>query len=313
MTLKEKLHAIGIIPVIAIDDVEDALPLAEALINGGLPAAEVTFRTACAKEVICRMAQAYPELLVGAGTVLTCEQVDDAIEAGAKFIVSPGLNPKIVRYCQEKGIEIIPGVSNASEIEQALQLNLSVVKFFPAEPLGGLKMIKALAGPYKQLQFMPTGGINPTNVKEYLQAKEILCCGGTWMVDATALKSKNFKKIEELTKAALRRVLDLKLVHVGVNKEDSKEAFEDLLGLHSRETSVSYFIGETIEIMKEERGTHGHIAYSTNNVDRCKYHYEAKGYLFDERYTTYDTQGKCTNAYLKEEIGGFRIHFIRED
>lgn len=311
--LKEKLHAIGIIPVIAIEDVEDALPLANALIKGGLPAAEVTFRTDCAKEVIERMSQAYPDLLVGAGTVLTCRQVDDAIEAGAKFIVSPGLNPEIVKYCQSKGIEIIPGISNASEIEQALSLGLSVVKFFPAEPLGGLKMIKALAGPYKQLQFMPTGGINPKNVKEYLQANEILCCGGTWMVDAKALKNKDFKKIEQLTKEALQTMLDLKLVHVGVNKEEAKEAFEDLLGLHARETNVSYFVGNTIEIMKEDRGTHGHIAYSTNNVDRCKYFYEAKGYTFDEAYTAYDLQGKCTNAYLKEEIGGFRIHFIKED
>ncbi|MBQ4564464.1 MAG: bifunctional 4-hydroxy-2-oxoglutarate aldolase/2-dehydro-3-deoxy-phosphogluconate aldolase, partial [Lachnospiraceae bacterium] len=159
MVLKE-IEKIGIIPVVVLDRVEDAIPLGKALIEGGLPCAEVTFRTEAAEECIRVMSETFPDLLVGAGTVLTTDQVDRAVAAGAKFIVSPGLNPRIVKYCVEKGIVIVPGCANPSDIEQALENGLEVVKFFPAEAIGGLKMIKAMAAPYVGVKFMPTGGIN---------------------------------------------------------------------------------------------------------------------------------------------------------
>lgn len=202
----EKIKEIGIVPVIVLEDAKDALPLAEALTEGGLPCAEVTFRTAAAEDSIRAISQAYPEMLVGAGTVLTTEQVDRAVAAGAKFIVSPGFNPRIVQYCQEKGVPITPGCSSPTDIEQALEHGLKVVKFFPAEQLGGLAMIKALAGPYVDVSFMPTGGINAGNVKDYLAYNRILACGGSWMVKGDLIKAGDFQRITELVKEAKQLV-----------------------------------------------------------------------------------------------------------
>lgn len=202
----EQIQKIGIVPVVVLEDAKDAEPLAKALVEGGLPCAEVTFRTAAAEEAIRIMTEKYPEMLVGAGTVLTTEQVDKAVAAGAKFIVSPGKNAKIVKYCVDKNILITPGCVTPSEIEQALEFGLEVVKFFPAEPSGGLKMIKALAAPYVELKFMPTGGIDASNVKEYLAYNKILACGGSWMVKGDLVKAGDFAKITELTKEAVQIV-----------------------------------------------------------------------------------------------------------
>jgi len=202
----EEIQKIGIVPVVVLDDAKNAEPLARALCNGGLPCAEVTFRTDAAEESIRVMSEKFPEMLVGAGTVLTIEQVDRAVAAGAKFIVSPGLNPRIVKYCVERGILITPGCANPSDVEQALENGLEVVKFFPAEPLGGLKLIKAMAAPYVNVKFMPTGGINAENVKEYLAYDRILACGGSWMVKSDLIKAGNFAKIEELAKQAVEIV-----------------------------------------------------------------------------------------------------------
>lgn len=206
----EKIQKTGIIPVVVLNDVKDAEPLAKALIEGGLPCAEVTFRTDVAEESIRIMKEKFPEMLVGAGTVLTTEQVDRAVAAGAEFIVSPGLNPRIVRYCVEKNIPITPGCANASDIEQALENGLEVVKFFPAEPAGGLKMIKALAAPYVNVKFMPTGGINANNVKDYLAYDRIIACGGSWMVSGELVKNGEFDKIRELTAEAAAIVKEMR-------------------------------------------------------------------------------------------------------
>ena len=206
----EKIQKIGIVPVVVLNDAKDAEPLAKALCNGGLPCAEVTFRTDAAEESIRIMSEKYPEMLVGAGTVLTTEQVDRAVAAGAKFIVSPGLNPKIVKYCVEKNIPIKPGICTPSEAEQAIENGLEVVKFFPAEPAGGLKMIKAMAAPYTGLKFMPTGGINATNVKEYLAYDKILACGGSWMVKGSLVEAGEFDKIEAMTKEAVEIVKEVR-------------------------------------------------------------------------------------------------------
>lgn len=198
-----KIQEIGIVPVVVLEDVKDAAPLAKALCDGGLPCAEVTFRTAAAEEAIRIMTKEFPQMLVGAGTVLTTEQVDRAAAAGAKFIVSPGLNPRIVKYCVEKGILIVPGCSNPSDVEQALENGLDVVKFFPAEQAGGLAMIKAMAAPYVGVKFMPTGGINAKNVKDYLAYDRILACGGSWMVKGDLVKAGDYAKITELAKEAV--------------------------------------------------------------------------------------------------------------
>ena len=202
----EKIQEIGIVPVVVLDDAKDAAPLAKALCEGGLPCAEVTFRTAAAEESIRIMSEQFPEMLVGAGTVLTTEQVDRAVAAGAKFIVSPGMNPRIVKYCVEKGILITPGCANPSDIEQALENGLDVVKFFPAEPAGGLKMIKAMAAPYVGVKFMPTGGINQNNVRDYLAYDRILACGGSWMVKGDLVKDGKYDEIRRLTREAVSLV-----------------------------------------------------------------------------------------------------------
>lgn len=202
----EQIEKTGIIPVVVIDDAKDAAPLARALINGGLPCAEVTFRTAAAAESIKIMRESFPEMLIGAGTILTTEQVDRAIAAGASFIVSPGTNPKVVKYCQDKNIPIIPGVCTPTEVEAALELGLDVLKFFPAEPAGGLKMIKAMAAPYTTVRFMPTGGIDAKNVGDYLSYNRIIACGGSWMVKGELIKEGRFDEIERLTRGAANLV-----------------------------------------------------------------------------------------------------------
>ena len=196
--MMKKLQKTGIVPVVVLDRAEDALPLAECLVEGGLPCAEVTFRTDAAEESIRRMAKAYPDMIIGAGTVLTTEQADRAIDAGASFIVSPGLNPKVTEHVLKKGIPMTPGVCTPTEIEAAMQYGLDVLKFFPAEPSGGLKMIKALAAPYVGLNFMPTGGISPANVRDYLAYDRIVACGGSWMVSGKLVKEGQFDEIRRL-------------------------------------------------------------------------------------------------------------------
>ncbi len=209
-TIIEQFKEIGIIPVVVLDDAKDAEPLAKALCEGGLPCAEVTFRTAAAEETIRKMSAAFPDMLVGAGTVLTTEQVDRAVAAGAKFIVSPGFNPEVVRYCQEKNIPITPGIQTPTEIEAALSLGLKTVKFFPAEPAGGLKMIKAIAAPYVDVSFMPTGGISASNVREYLAYDRIVACGGSWMVKKDLVAAGEFDKIREMVAEAAAIVKEIR-------------------------------------------------------------------------------------------------------
>lgn len=202
-TLEEQFYDYGVVPVVVLDEVKDALPLADALVNGGLPCAEVTFRTEAAEESIRLMNEKYPDMLVGAGTVLTIDQVDRAVNAGAKFIVSPGFDPEIVDYCLEKNIPVFPGCISPSEVAQAVKRGLKVVKFFPAEQAGGLPMLKAMAAPYTMLKFMPTGGISAKNLDQYLGFNKILCCGGSWMVKGDMIKNGEFDKITEMTKEAV--------------------------------------------------------------------------------------------------------------
>lgn len=204
--MNKQFEKFGVIPVVVIDEIKDALPLADALIEGGLPCAEITFRTDAAEESIRLLSAKYPDMLIGAGTVLTIEQVNRAVKAGAKFIVSPGFDPQIVDYCIDKNIPILPGCITPSEVAQAAIRGLKVVKFFPAGQFGGVKTIKALAAPYTMMSFMPTGGINIKNLKEYLEYEKILCCGGSWMVKGDLIKNGEFAKIREMTKEAVELV-----------------------------------------------------------------------------------------------------------
>ena len=206
----EQLSSYGVVPVVVLNDVKDAEPLAKAMVEGGLPVAEVTFRTDAAEESIRIMSEKYPEMLVGAGTVLTIDQVDRAVAAGAKFIVSPGFDPEIVDYCIEKGYPVCPGVTTASEMAQGVKRGLEVLKFFPAESFGGLGTIKALTAAYTSVKIMPTGGLNAKIVKEYLASNKILACGGSWMVKGTMIEAGEFDKIKEMTAEAAAIVKEIR-------------------------------------------------------------------------------------------------------
>lgn len=201
-TIAQQLAAIKVIPVIAIDRAEDIIPLGKALAENGLPAAEITFRSDAAVEAIRLLREAQPDMLIGAGTVLNREQAIAAKEAGATFVVSPGFNPNTVKACQEIGIDIVPGVNNPSAVEAAIEMGITTLKFFPAEASGGINMLKSLLGPYTQIQFMPTGGVNTKNINEYLAIDRVFACGGTWMVDKTMINEGRWDEIGRLAREA---------------------------------------------------------------------------------------------------------------
>ena len=318
MDVIKELSLIGLVPVIKIDDAKDAAPLAKALYEGGLPCAEVTFRTAAAAEAIAEMVGACPDMLVGAGTVLTTAQVDEAVAAGAKFIVSPGLNPTVVKYCVDKDIPVMPGINNPSGIEQAMELGLKVVKFFPAEPSGGLNMLKAMAAPYGSVRFMPTGGISPANVGDYLAWNRIIACGGSWMVPPKMLAEGNFEGIKKLAREAVDIMLNLRFTHLGVNCRDEAECRESaatadaLFGFAGDERPMSIFSGTPLEFMKAPgRGTMGHVAIATPNVDRAVYHLTRRGAKFDEASAQYEKDGSLKFIYIADEIAGFAYHLVK--
>ena len=309
----------GIVPVIKIEDAAKAVPLAKALANGGLPLAEVTFRTAAAADAIRNIATEMPEMLVGAGTVLTTEQVDKAIEAGAKFIVSPGFNPKIVKYCIEKGVPVCPGCATCGEMEQAMELGLDVVKFFPAEAIGGLNVIKSVSAPYANLKFMPTGGISEKNINDYLSFGKILACGGSWMVKDALIKEGKFDEIEKLTKNAVALMHGFEIVHVGINSADKEEGEKTaallckLFCLEPDVRSKATFAGTKFEVMHLPfRGKCGHIAIGCNFPDRARSYLERLGVEFDESTATYDEKGNLKFVYFKDDIGGFAFHLIKK-
>lgn len=208
--LIEEISVAGIVPVVKLDSPDDAIPLARALRNGGINCAEITFRTDAAKESIERISKEFPDMLVAAGTVLTPKQADDAMSAGARFIVSPGLNPTVVKHCVDKGYPIIPGVATPTEVELAMSLGLTYLKFFPAEAAGGVNMIKSMAAPYTAIRFMPTGGVNIKNVADYLNCKAVYACGGSWMVPADKIAAGDFAEIEKMTADAVALLKEIR-------------------------------------------------------------------------------------------------------
>ena len=314
----KQIGAYGVVPVVKIDNVEDAVPLGKALIDGGLPLAEITFRTAAAEDAIREMSKAFPEMLIGAGTVLTTEQVDRAVAAGAKFIVSPGLNVKVVKYCVEKGVPITPGCSNPSDIEAALECGLEVLKFFPAEAAGGLAAIKAMSAPYGAVKFMPTGGISEKNLDSYLSFNKILACGGSWMVKDSLIKNGQFDEITRLTREAVQMVLGFELGHIGINMEcencamEAANRFSSIFGFGIKNGNSSIFAGSGIEVNKSKGlGANGHIAIKTKNIDRAAAYLERCGVALNWDSAKKAADGSLVAVYLQEEIGGFAVHLVQ--
>lgn len=314
----KELYRIGIVPVVALEDAADALPLGAALKKGGVSAIEVTFRTAAAADAIRLLTREMPELLVGAGTVITKEQADAAIEAGAKFIVSPGFQPELVSYVLSKGVPMCPGTATPGEMEQAMALGLSAVKFFPAEQNGGAPMLKALSAPYRDLLFMPTGGVKLENLRTYLALDQVFACGGTWLATKDDIKAKAFDKITARTREAVKTMLNFRIKHVGINSKDAREAKKTATLLCSifdfdyNDTELSVFTGTAVEVMKYMgRGSLGHIAIGADNVDRAEYYLRQRGFSFDESTRRVDAAGRTTFLYLTEEIGGFAFHLTK--
>ncbi|WMJ77542.1 MULTISPECIES: bifunctional 4-hydroxy-2-oxoglutarate aldolase/2-dehydro-3-deoxy-phosphogluconate aldolase [unclassified Sedimentibacter] len=313
--LLKRISEYGIVPVIKINDLEKAVPLAKAIMEGGLPLAEVTFRTEHAEEAIKSICKEFPDMLVGAGTVLTIEQVDKAISAGSKFIVSPGFNKKIVSYCISKGITIIPGTSTPSDMEAAMELGLDVVKFFPSEQSGGAAYLKAVGGPYTNLKFIPTGGVNAKNLNEYLSMKNVVACGGTWMVNEDLIKKGDFDVITSLTKEAVKNMLGFELGHIGINCGNEEEArnvaqlFSSLFGFEYKLGNSSIFAGDAVEVMKAPYlGEKGHIAIKTKSVERAMAFLSRKGIKFNLNTKNVDESGFIKAIYFENEIGGFAVH-----
>lgn len=285
--------------------------------NGQIPIAEITYRTPAAQKAIKKMKDACPEMIVGAGTILTIEQTASAIEASTQFLVAPGVNPEVARYAQKQNVPVIPGISTASEIETAMNLGLSVCKFFPAEPCGGLKTIKVFGGPYKTMIYLPTGGLNNSNMNEYLASDLIFAIGGTWMVPQELISEQKFDEIEKLCHEAVVKMLDLHIVHFAVNVPDDKALEQatqlaDLFQVDVRPISAGYFAGNLVEVLgKTKIGTHGHIAIGTPDVERAIAFYLRKGYTFDESSIKRNQAGKIILVYFKDEIAGFKFHLIQ--
>lgn len=314
----EKIGELGIVPVVKIEKTEDALPLGRALINGGLPITEITFRTSAAEESIKTLTRELPNLLVGAGTVLTVEQAKKAVSAGAKFIVSPGFNPKVVDYCIENSIPITPGINSPTQIEMALERGIEIVKFFPAEASGGLPLLVSMSAPYSGIKFIPTGGINLNNLTSYLSNQKVHACGGSWMVKPELISSGNFDEITRLTKEAISIMLGFEFAHLGINEEDEDKALNSanqlshLFYLPVKEGTSSVFAGPAFEVIKNRYlGEHGHIAIVTNDIHRAITYLKIKNISILPE-TAKEKEGKLKAVYLDQEISGFAIHLLQK-
>lgn len=318
-TTLQRIYEIGIIPVIAIEDAAQAVPLAKALAEGGLPAAEVTFRTAAAEDAIRAIVKEVPEMLVGAGTVLTCEQADRAMAAGAAFIVAPGYDPNVTRHVMDKGGIMMPGTATAGEMQQAMNQGCDTLKFFPAEANGGVAMLKNIGAALKSAKWMCTGGVSAKNVNDYLGYDQIVAVGGTWMCKGDLIKAGKWDEITGLCREAVKTMLGFELAHIGVNCGSEEEAERTaktlcaLFGLEYKAGNSSIFAGKAVECMKRPgRGANGHIAIATNSVDRAVYHLGRQGVEFLEDSRVADAKGKTKAIYLKGELSGFAVHLVQK-
>lgn len=309
----------GILPVINIPQASLAEDVAKALRDGGLNSIEVTLRSADSLESIKIIKEKFPDMTVGAGTVLSTETVDAALNVGADFIVCPGYDEEIVDYCIAKDVLVVPGCTSPSEIQRAVKRGLTILKFFPAELSGGLDAIKLLSGPFPKVKFVPTGGINYNNLGTYLQNDKILACGGSYMATADQIKNRDFAGITAACKKALDISLGFELAHVGVNNETADEAqngadrMGEIFRLPVKVGNSSIFTGTAVEFMKTMfYGTKGHIGFKTNSMERALAYLRNNNIEIIEESIRTDDKGKLVSAYLKEEIGGFAVHIVRK-
>ncbi len=318
MKYTERLGNNAVVPVVVLDDVKNAVPTAKALLAGGIDVMEITLRTAAALDSIKAVAWECPEMLVGAGTVVNVDQAKAVVDAGAKFIVSPGFDTKIVQWCIENDITVTPGCVTPTEIMAALQLGVNIVKFFPANVYGGLNAMKNLSGPFGEVKFIPTGGVNSQNIGEYTAEPFIHTVGGSWVCAKADIASQNFEKITALCKEAVAKSLGFELAHVGINTEDGDTAletahkFDEVFGFSVKDGNSSAFAGSGIEVMKSMYlGESGHLAIRTNNISRAIAYMEKHGFLMNDETCKYKGK-RLVAVYLKNEIGGFAVHLLQK-
>ena len=314
MDVLKKLAAAGVVPVVVLENAEDAVPTAKALLAGGVDVMEITFRTAAAPESIRRVAESCPEMTVGAGTVLTAEQAELAVQMGARFIVAPGFDEETVRWCTENGVAVTPGCVTPTEIMAAMKLGLKVLKFFPAGVYGGLNAMKALSGPFGGVKFIPTGGVDAKNLADYAAAPFIHAIGGSWICNKADIAAHNFDKITALCREARQILLGFEVDHIGINCEDAAAAAEvsaalhDAFGFGAKEGNSSVFVTPAIEVMKTNYlGEKGHIAIRTNRIEMAIDELEKRGWSVDPA-TAKEKGGKLIAVYLRKEVGGFALH-----
>jgi len=297
---------------------EYAIPTAKALIDGGLTVMEVTLRTDAAIESMKLIKENYPEIILGAGTVLSVEQAKAAIDAGCEFIVSPGFNDEVVKYCLDNDIEVTPGCVTPTEIDHALSFGIKTLKFFPASVYGGLAGCKALYGPYKMVKFVPTGGVSIANLAEYADKSYIHAIGGGWLCSAKDMADGNFENITKTVKQSIDVLLGFELAHVGINTDSGEislqiaDELSKAFNLNLKQGNSSNFAGSMIEVMKTQfRGEKGHIAIKCNNIDRAIYYLEQRGFSADKT-SMVEKDGKKIAVYLQSEFGGFAVHLLQK-
>ncbi len=313
MDINQTIGNIGLIPVVAFDNASDAVDTAAALTAGGIDVMEITLRTPAGIESISKVAKQFPNMLVGAGTVRSVEQAAQAKDAGAVFIVSPGFDEKVVEWCIENEILITPGCVTPTEIEKAQSYGLSTLKYFPANVYGGIDGIKALHGPYKDIKFIPTGGVGLTNLADFVDKDYIHAVGGGFLCNSADIASKNFSKITETAKKAVELLLGFELAHIGVNGPASiAEKLNGAFGFEVKEGNSSFMVGNVIEVLKEDGiGQNGHIAFRTNSINRAVYYLNKRGFEVDKE-TEKVKNGKTIAVYLKDDFNGFGVHLLQK-
>ncbi len=314
----ERIGNAGIVPVVVIEDVNNAIPAANALLAGGIDVMEITLRTNAGLDSIKTVAQKCPGMLVGAGTVLTLEQTKQCVDAGAKFIVSPGFSREQVEWCIKEDVVVTPGCVTPTEIMEAIALGVNVLKFFPANVYGGLDAMKALAGPFGDVKFIPTGGVNAGNLGEFAASPYIHAVGGSWVCAKGDIAAGNFDKITALCKEAVKKLMGFEFAHIGINTpdEDTSIAVTELLGaafgFEVKPGNSSNFAGSAFEAMKSRYlGDNGHIAIRTNSIARAIRHLPKKGFEINMETAKYKGD-KMTAVYLKKDFGGFAVHLLQK-
>lgn len=320
MDILERIGLTGLVPVVVIDNAEDAAPAAEALLTGGIDIMEITMRTAAGLEAVKRVREAYPEMLVGAGTVLSVTKAKEAMEAGAQFIVAPGLNPEVVEWCQSSDLAVIPGCVTPTEIEKALSYGLTILKFFPADVYGGVKGCKALYGPYKSegVRFIPTGGVDLGNLKDYANQPFIHAVGGGFLCKTDDIAAHNFIGITQTVQKSVEVLLGFEFNHIGVNTGSAEKSgemvgqFEKAFGFPPKYGNSSNFAGPSLEVTKSPGpGTNGHIAVKTNSIPRAVYYLKRRGIETDMESAKYKGE-KMVAVFLKGEYAGFAVHLLEK-